>query len=185
MTTSILPPNFNFYICGVDEVSKYEDKFVTDIIAFTHPGNVNEANYDKFNLSPKINRFCVHDVFDNRYHPFVLKWPDEQLSKDLIEVSNTIKKKIDDGDQVDCLIHCQAGISRSTAAAFILLSVISGEWKERDCINEIYQRRNIMRPNPLIIEFADKLLNRGGKMLRLVETRNEKEKNTDGDILLF
>ena len=174
MTESILPPNFNFYICGVDEVPEYEDKFITDVIAFTHPGNTNEATYDKFNMSPKINKFCVHDVFDNRYHPHVLVWPTDCLVKEIIEVSNKIKTRIDSGEQVECLVHCQAGISRSTAAAFILLAVLTGEWKERDCINEIYQRRNIMKPNPLIIEFADKLLNRGGKMLRLVETRDKK-----------
>jgi predicted protein tyrosine phosphatase len=182
MTTSILPPNFNFYICGVDEVPKYEDKFITDIIAFTHPGNQNEANYDDFNFSPKINKFCVHDVFDDRYHSDGLKWPDEKLIKDIISVCDDIKKKVDEHEMVNCLIHCQAGISRSTAAAFILLSILTGEWKERDCINEIYQRRWIMRPNPLMIEFADKLLNRGGKMLSLVDTREKKDVD---DVLLF
>lgn len=182
---SIIPENFNFYVCGVDEVPKYEDKFITDIIAFTHPGNDNEADYSKFNMNPEINKFCVHDVFDNRYHPHVLVFPTEELVKEIINVCEKIKTKVDTGNLVECLVHCQAGISRSTAAAFILLAVLTGEWKERDCINEIYQRRNIMKPNPLIIEFADKLLNRGGKMLSLVDTREKKEKNTDASCLLF
>ncbi len=181
MKISPLPENFNFHICGVDEVHKYKDEFITDIIAFTHPGNQNEASYDDFNFSPIINKFCVHDVFDDRYHSDGLKWPDEKLIKEIISVCNDIKKKVDENELVNCLIHCQAGISRSTAAAFILLSILTGEWKERDCINEIYHRRSIMHPNPLMVSIADKLLDRKGKMVDLIDHGEDREQ----DILLF
>lgn len=188
MTESILPKNLNLYICGVDELKNYEDKFITDIVAFSHPTIHDGVDYSKFNLNPNISRFIVHDVFDRSIHPECLIWPNERLIKKMLTVFKSIKKRIDDGDQVDCLFHCQAGISRSTAAAFIFLSYLTGEWKERDCINEIYSRRFIMRPNPLMVEIADKLLDRKGKMYDLVkleEREIEKLKNNDDGILLF
>lgn len=191
MIESILPSNFNFYICGVDELKKYEDRFITDIVAFSHPSTQeNGPDYSKFNLSPNIERFIVHDVFDKSIHPDCLIWPNERLVKKMISRFESIKKRIENGDQVDCLFHCHAGISRSTAGAFIFLSLLTGEWKERDCHNEIFNRRPVMRPNPLMVKIADDILQRKGKMYDLVkldtkEKIKEITRGEDRDILLF
>lgn len=62
------------------------------------------------------------------------------------------------------VIHCFAGISRSTAAAFITLCHLRPERSERDIARAIRQLSPSASPNPLLVELADALLGRGGRM---------------------
>lgn len=61
------------------------------------------------------------------------------------------------------LVHCGAGISRSTAAAFILASQAKprDEWGAFQLIKVL---RPQAQPNPLLVRFADKLLGAEGRM---------------------
>lgn len=73
-------------------------------------------------------------------------------------------------DQKDpMLVHCWAGISRSTAAAFITLCVLN-EGQSEDALAQII-RRNAAHafPNRLMVRHADNLLRRKGRMIEAVE----------------
>jgi predicted protein tyrosine phosphatase len=63
------------------------------------------------------------------------------------------------------LIHCHAGVSRSTAAAAILMSQFRpGE--EEQAFLKLLELRKHGWPNTRMVEFADTLLKRDGAMLR-------------------
>lgn len=66
------------------------------------------------------------------------------------------------------VIHCQAGISRSSAAAVILHAILLGEGNEAEAVSRVVMQRPIARPNRLMIEIADRLLGRNGKLVRAV-----------------
>ena len=83
----------------------------------------------------------------------------------IADQANNIKKELARGKQVNVLFNCMAGISRSTAAAYIVLNVIMGEWSERAIWAEVLNKRPIARPNPLMVSTADDHLNRDGKMM--------------------
>jgi predicted protein tyrosine phosphatase len=57
-----------------------------------------------------------------------------------------------------CLIHCEAGISRSTAAAAIVARVLLGAGSEADVVAHVKALVPDARPNRLMIAFADDLI---------------------------
>jgi predicted protein tyrosine phosphatase len=67
-------------------------------------------------------------------------------------------------DSSPLLIHCWAGISRSSAAAFII-ACDRNPGCEREIAIELRQRALFCTPNRLMIALADDLLSRDGRMI--------------------
>jgi predicted protein tyrosine phosphatase len=67
------------------------------------------------------------------------------------------------------LIHCWAGISRSTAAAYTALCLLRPEADEADLAWELREAAPSATPNRLIVSLVDGLLGREGRMLRAIE----------------
>jgi len=68
------------------------------------------------------------------------------------------------------LIHCWAGISRSTAAAFILACDRAGAGSEAALAQTLRARAAHAQPNRLMVRIGDDLLGRRGKMVAAVES---------------
>lgn len=66
------------------------------------------------------------------------------------------------------LIHCWAGISRSTAAAFIVACVRAPQTAEDDIADQLRTASPMATPNRLMVEIADGLLGREGRMLEAI-----------------
>lgn len=66
------------------------------------------------------------------------------------------------------VVHCFAGISRSTAAAFIAACAIRPERDEAEIARAIRDASVTAQPNPRIVSFGDKLLGRQGRMVEAV-----------------
>lgn len=64
------------------------------------------------------------------------------------------------------LIHCWAGISRSTASAFIAACVHNPRTVEEEIAWAIRHASATASPNPRLVEHADALLGREGRMVR-------------------
>ena len=68
------------------------------------------------------------------------------------------------------LIHCWAGISRSTASAFITACLHNPASDEEEIALAIRSASPTASPNPRLVGYADALLGRGGRMSKAVET---------------
>jgi predicted protein tyrosine phosphatase len=68
------------------------------------------------------------------------------------------------------LIHCWAGISRSTASAFAALCILRPDDDEMELARELRAASPSATPNRLITTQVDQLLGRKGRMLRAVES---------------
>jgi predicted protein tyrosine phosphatase len=66
------------------------------------------------------------------------------------------------------VIHCYAGISRSTAAAFIALCVARPDRRERDIATRLRTASSFATPNRRLVMLADQLLGRDGRMVAAV-----------------
>ena len=67
------------------------------------------------------------------------------------------------------VVHCFAGISRSTAGAFVAACAINPERDEREIALAIRRASRTAQPNARIVSIADRLLERDGRMIRAVE----------------
>ena len=72
-----------------------------------------------------------------------------------------------DGTQ-PLLIHCWAGVSRSTAAAYVVACARSKPGREQDWAARLRVAAPTATPNALIVALADRQLNRDGAMVRAV-----------------
>jgi predicted protein tyrosine phosphatase len=67
------------------------------------------------------------------------------------------------------VVHCYAGISRSTASAFAIACALNPHRDEADIARQIRNASPTAAPNRLIVEIADRALNRDGRMVRALE----------------
>lgn len=67
------------------------------------------------------------------------------------------------------VIHCYAGISRSTASAFAAACALNPHRDELDIAWAIRSASPIASPNRLIVSLADKALGREGRMVRALD----------------
>ncbi len=67
------------------------------------------------------------------------------------------------------LIHCWAGISRSTAAAYILACEYAGAGFEADLASQLRGASPSATPNSLMIALADDILGRNGRMIAAIQ----------------
>ena len=111
--------------------------------------------------------------------------PDENLMKDILKQGEVIKKRLDRGENINILFGCAAGKSRSTAACYVILCYLLGEWNEREALNLLVNKRPIARPNALMVKIADDLMKRGYKMVAPLHNALDLERETEDDGLLL
>ena len=67
------------------------------------------------------------------------------------------------------VVHCYAGISRSTASAFAAVCALNPHRDETSIARQIRAASPIAQPNRLIVSLADRALGRDGRMLRALD----------------
>lgn len=101
-------------------------------------------------------RIGVHDICDETEG---LTCPDEAVVDDLVGFGRNWT------GQAPIVIHCWAGISRSTASAFTLACARNPAVDEREIAQEIRRRSVYATPNRRIVALADEHLGRQGRMV--------------------
>ena len=64
------------------------------------------------------------------------------------------------------LIHCEAGVSRSTATALIIYACWLGRGREDEAMRQVIAQRPCAIPNRRMVALADTLLDLDGRLLR-------------------
>ena len=82
--------------------------------------------------------------------------------------------------QSPVLIHCWAGISRSTASAYTALCMLRPKADEEELAFELRAASPSATPNRLIISHTDALLGRQGRMSRAIEKIGRGESAFEG-----
>ena len=68
------------------------------------------------------------------------------------------------------VVHCYAGISRSTAGAYVAACALNPQRDEMQIAWDIRRASRTATPNARIVSIADRLLKRDGRMVQAVET---------------
>ena len=75
--------------------------------------------------------------------------------------------------QAPILIHCYAGLSRSTAAAFISLCALNPRTPEDAIAHTLRRSSDTATPNRLFVALADKVMRREGRMIAALDSMGE------------
>lgn len=78
------------------------------------------------------------------------------------------------------LIHCYAGVSRSTAAAYIAISALAPHRDEAETARLLRRLSPTATPNLLLVKHADRLLGRNQRMVRAIEAIGRGEECAEG-----
>ncbi len=78
------------------------------------------------------------------------------------------------------IVHCWAGVSRSTAAAFTVACALQPDRAEQEIAKEIRFLSPTASPNPMIVGYADGLLNRSGRMVDAVRSIGRGQATMEG-----
>lgn len=103
----------------------------------------------------------IHDIVDD-----VGDW----RAPDLSDAESVIKFVQPWDRAAPLLIHCWAGISRSTASAFITACLHNPQADEHEIAATIRQASPTASPNRRLVAHADELLGRNGRMNRAVDS---------------
>jgi len=71
--------------------------------------------------------------------------------------------------ETSLLIHCHAGMSRSPAIALTILADWLGEGHEAEAVRELLKIARLCTPNKLVVEIADRVLQRDDKLMFAVD----------------
>ena len=68
------------------------------------------------------------------------------------------------------VVHCYAGISRSTAGAYVAACALNAERSELTIARELRGASTTATPNARIVSLADRMLGRDGRMVAAIES---------------
>ena len=98
----------------------------------------------------------------------------EPIDDYVVPQMSHIKRALDFADKIDdgsLLVHCHAGISRSSAIALAVIAKRLGSGKEEEAVNTLEHINPNCRPNKSIVEMTDELLERNGKLYKEVNDK--------------
>ena len=148
---------FQVTICGIGELGLHCEAGVTHVLSLLDPGSPEPEAFGTFDPHRRLElRF--HDVIDADPGCVPPERPDvEQLlsfGRDLASTKGT-----------HLLVHCHAGVSRSTAAAILILAQARPDRPAEEALQTVVRRRPRAWPNLRILEFGDALLGRRGEII--------------------
>jgi predicted protein tyrosine phosphatase len=118
-------------------------------------------------------KLAVHDISE-AYRGYV--HPAEEHVRELLEF-------VSDWDCSDCvLVHCFAGVSRSTASAYSIACALNPGFDEEEIAWALRGASPTAWPNRRIVALADAELGRGGRMSRAVAAIGIGQLQEDADI---
>ena len=79
------------------------------------------------------------------------------------------------------VVHCFAGISRSTAGAFVAACALNPQRDEQQIAWDMTRASRTAQPNAAIVTLADRVLKRQGRMVRAIETIGPADAATEGE----
>src|SRR5262245_42769732 len=79
------------------------------------------------------------------------------------------------------VMHCLAGISRSTAGAFVVACALNPQRNEEMIAKAIREASEIARPNSMLVKIADRSLKRDGRMIAALEAMGAGKPAPEGE----
>lgn len=152
--------SFRVTICGIPELDEHCAAGVTHVLSILDPEWPDPAAFASF--SP-------HRRLALRFHDII-----EPVPARLAPTQADIERLLGFGQELAAhadghlLVHCHAGISRSTAATTLILAQAHPEEAAKDILEAVARIRPRAWPNLRMLELGDALLGRNGDIVAAV-----------------
>jgi len=148
---------FQVTICGIGELGLHCEAGVTHVLSLLDPGSPEPEAFGTFDPHRRLElRF--HDVIDADPGCVPPERPD-------VEQLLSFGRDLGSAKGGHLLVHCHAGVSRSTAAATLILAQARPDRPAEEALLTVVRRRPRAWPNLRILEFGDALLDRRGEII--------------------
>jgi predicted protein tyrosine phosphatase len=147
-------------ICGISELTDQRERSVTHVLSILDPDH------------PDPDAFGAYDP----HHRTILRFHDiiHPIPGMILPAPRDVEAILRFGDEVadagagptegHLLVHCHMGISRSTAAMLTLMAQANPDESEDRLFERLVEIRPQAWPNSLMVDFADELLSRNGRL---------------------
>ena len=161
---------FQISVCSRADVHKFSASGITHLLSIDNPGDP----------TPRPEWFAgdhwyiVFQDFESgaEAHEFSAGGPTRKNIQQVLDHAASCLKASRSGE-VHLLVHCMAGVSRSTASAFAILAMLLGPGQEMNALKYLMKIKPVAFPNKLVVQHADDILGRGGKMLEALHPLRE------------
>jgi predicted protein tyrosine phosphatase len=148
--------SFPLTVCGIDELPDHAESGVSHIISIIDPDWPDPEHFQHY---PPHSRIVW------RFHDIIGPRPGQSPPQaEDIDALLAYGRQLRSEPVRHLLIHCHMGISRSTAAAVILMAQHQ-PGRDEACFAALRQVRVYSWPNSRMIRLADAALGRGGALI--------------------
>jgi predicted protein tyrosine phosphatase len=153
---------FKITVCGIDELSDHCDAGASHVLSILDPDAPEP---------PVFGAFGEHERVELRFDDVIEDFPDKVAPRrqDVEEILAFGRDLVGEPSATaHLLVHCHAGVSRSTAAMTLILAQARSDLAGDEILAEVLRIRRRAWPNLRIIELGDALLGRNGAIVSAV-----------------
>ena len=151
---------FRTTICGIPELGEHRGAGVTHVLSILDPD---------WPDPPAFQDFPPHQRLSLRFHD-VIEPALDRLAPNRDDVVRLLAfgRELAEAPGSHLLVHCHAGVSRSTASTALILAQTAPDRSAREIFERVGELRPRVWPNLRILELGDALLGRGGEIVAAV-----------------
>jgi predicted protein tyrosine phosphatase len=148
---------FQVTICGIDELGFHWEAGVTHVLSILDPG---------WPEPEALGAFDAHRRLELRFHDVIEAGPG-WIAPERLDVEQLLSfgRDLTGARGTHLLVHCHAGVSRSTAAATLILAQARPDRPAEEVLQAVVLQRSHAWPNLRILELGDALLDRRGEIV--------------------
>lgn len=150
---------FRITVCGIEELEGHCAAGVSHVLSILDP---------EWPVPAAFGSFGEHEKLELRFHD-IIEDADRQLGPTELHVEQLLRFGRDMLEEpaadVHLLVHCHAGISRSTASMTLILAQALPQHSAADLLEQVVRIRDKAWPNLHLLELGDAMLGRDGTLV--------------------
>jgi predicted protein tyrosine phosphatase len=150
---------FAITVCGIDELAGHIDTRASHVLSILDPTTPQPEAFGSYG---------EHERLELRFDDVVDETPDHRApSRDDVAALLAFGRDLlaEPRPGAHLLVHCHAGISRSTAAMSLILAQALPEHPAAEILAKVHEIREKAWPNIRMMEFGDAMLQRNGTLI--------------------
>jgi predicted protein tyrosine phosphatase len=151
---------FKITVCGIEELGGHCEVGVSHVLSILDP---------EWPVPEVFGQYGEHEKLELRFHDVIedmtgMVLPQKEHVEQLLAFGRDLLTE--PRPSAHLLVHCHAGVSRSTASMTLILAQALPNQSAAAILGEVLRIRPQTWPNLRILEFGDRLLSRNGELAR-------------------